>query len=78
MPAGWGEEERFAAAMEYGATPGYAGTRDDATEDLARELELVALLQSAGRRSGSPRRSPPNTRRHRTRVGTPTTPVRWT
>jgi len=48
MPAGWGEEERFAAAMEYGATPGYAGTRDDATEDLARELELVALLQSAG------------------------------
>ena len=48
MPAGWGEEERFAAAIEYGATPGYAGTRDDATEDLARELELVALLQSAG------------------------------
>jgi len=48
MPAGWGEEERFAAAIEYGATPGYAGAHDDATEDLARELELVALLQSAG------------------------------
>jgi hypothetical protein len=43
MPAGWGEEERFAAEVEYGP-----GAGDDGAEDLARELELVALLRSAG------------------------------
>jgi len=60
MPAGWGEEERFAAAVEYGATPGYTGAGDDATEDLARELELVALLRSAGPAlSPTPAASPP-------------------
>jgi hypothetical protein len=43
MPAGWGEEERFAAEVEYGR-----GLGDDGAEDLARELELVALLRAAG------------------------------
>jgi hypothetical protein len=43
MPAGWGEEERYAAEVEYGR-----GVGDDGAEDLARELELVALLRSAG------------------------------
>jgi hypothetical protein len=43
MPAGWGEEERFAAEVEYGP-----GVGDGEAEDLARELELVALLRSAG------------------------------
>lgn len=45
MPAGRGEEERFAAGVEYGSIPGSLGAGD---EDLARELELVALLRSAG------------------------------
>jgi uncharacterized membrane protein YgcG len=45
MPAGRGEEERFAAGVEYGSIPGFLGAGD---EDLARELELVALLRSAG------------------------------
>ncbi|OLT13387.1 hypothetical protein BJF78_03385 [Pseudonocardia sp. CNS-139] len=43
MPAGQGEDaERFAAALEQGTPPGFA---DD---DLARELEIVAMLRSAG------------------------------
>ena len=46
MPAGRGEEERFAAGVEYGSMPASSGAGDD--EDLARELELVALLRSAG------------------------------
>ena len=46
MPAGRGEEERFAAAVEYGATPSPGG--DDGSDGLARELEIVALLRSAG------------------------------
>lgn len=46
MPAGRGEEERFAAGVEYGSIPASLRTGDD--EDLARELELVALLRSAG------------------------------
>ena len=48
MPAGRGEEERFAAEVEYGSTPVPTGAGDDGTEGLARELELVALLRSAG------------------------------
>ena len=44
MPAGWGEEERFAAAMECG-TPSVG---DDGSDGLARELEIAALLRSAG------------------------------
>ncbi len=44
MPAGWGEEERFAAAMESG-TPSVG---DDGSDGLARELEIAALLRSAG------------------------------
>ena len=43
MPAGQGEEERFAAAVEQGTPPGAVG--DD---ELARELELVAVLRAAG------------------------------
>jgi Domain of unknown function (DUF5667) len=44
MPAGQGKDaERFAAAVEQGTPPGFAG--DD---DLARELEIVAMLRSAG------------------------------
>src|SRR5688572_10646548 len=44
MPAGQGKDaERFAAAVEQGTPPGYAG--DD---DLARELEIVAMLRSSG------------------------------
>ncbi len=45
MPAGWGEEERFAAAMESGTTPSVG---DDGSDGLARELEIAALLRSAG------------------------------
>jgi hypothetical protein len=45
MPAGWGEEERFAAEVERGRTP--VGI-DDGMDDLAHELEIVALLRSAG------------------------------
>jgi hypothetical protein len=44
MPAGWGEEERFAAAVECGTTP----VGDDGPDGLARELEIAALLRSAG------------------------------
>ncbi|HEX5811863.1 MAG TPA: DUF5667 domain-containing protein [Pseudonocardia sp.] len=44
MPAGWGEEERFAAAMESGPT----SVGDDGSDGLARELEIAALLRSAG------------------------------
>ena len=44
MPAGRGEEERFAAAMECG-TPSVG---DDGSDGLARELEIAALLRSAG------------------------------
>ena len=44
MPAGWGEEERFAAAMESGTT----SVGDDGSDGLARELEIAALLRSAG------------------------------
>ena len=47
MPAGRGEEERFAAEVEYGSTPVSAGA-GDGTEGFERELELVALLRSAG------------------------------
>jgi Domain of unknown function (DUF5667) len=44
MPAGQGKDaERFAAAVEQGTPPGFAG--DD---DLARELEIVAMLRSRG------------------------------
>jgi hypothetical protein len=44
MPAGQGKDaERFAAAVEQGTPPGLAG--DD---DLARELEIVAMLRSSG------------------------------
>ncbi|HYH30172.1 MAG TPA: DUF5667 domain-containing protein [Pseudonocardia sp.] len=44
MPAGQGkDEERFAAAVESGTPLGAAG--DD---DLARELEIVAMLRSRG------------------------------
>ena len=48
MPAGRGEEERFAAEVEYGSTPVRTGAGDDGTEGFERELELVALLRSAG------------------------------
>ena len=47
MPAGRGEEERFAAEVEYGSTPVPTGA-GDGTEGFERELELVALLRSAG------------------------------
>ncbi|MEN3266151.1 DUF5667 domain-containing protein [Pseudonocardia sp.] len=44
MPAGQGKDaERFAVAVEQGTPPGFAG--DD---DLARELEIVAMLRSRG------------------------------
>ncbi|GAA1285887.1 hypothetical protein GCM10009609_59360 [Pseudonocardia aurantiaca] len=44
MPAGQGKDaERFAAAVEQGTPLGFAG--DD---ELARELEIVAMLRSAG------------------------------
>jgi hypothetical protein len=44
MPAGQGKDaERFAATVEQGTPPGFAG--DD---DLARELEIVAMLRSRG------------------------------
>src|SRR5689334_14117718 len=43
MPAGQGEEERFAAAVEDAPTGvGYGGA------EFGRELELVALLRTAG------------------------------
>jgi hypothetical protein len=48
MPAGRGEEERFAAQVEYGSTSVPPGAGDDGTEGFERELELVALLRSAG------------------------------
>ncbi len=44
MPAGMGEEERFAAAVELGTTPGPVGRGDS----LPRDLEIVALLRDAG------------------------------
>ena len=44
MPAGRGEEERFAAAMECG-TPSVG---DDGSDGLARDLEIAALLRFAG------------------------------
>ena len=47
MPAGRGEEERFAAEVEYGSTSVPTGA-GDGTEGFERELELVALLRSAG------------------------------
>jgi hypothetical protein len=44
MPAGQGKDaERFAAAVEQGLPPSFA---DD--DDLARELEIVAMLRSHG------------------------------
>lgn len=45
MPAGRGEEaaERFAAAVELGRTPGLHDV-----DELARELEIVAMLRSRG------------------------------
>jgi hypothetical protein len=44
MPAGQGKDaERFAAAVEQGTPPGFAGE-----DELARELEIVAMLRSAG------------------------------
>jgi hypothetical protein len=44
MPAGQGKDaKRFAAAVEQGTPPGFSG--DD---DLARELEIVAMLRSRG------------------------------
>ncbi|WP_433290015.1 DUF5667 domain-containing protein [Pseudonocardia sp. CA-142604] len=44
MPAGQGKDaERFAAAVEQGTPPGFAGDGD-----LARELEIVAMLRSRG------------------------------
>jgi hypothetical protein len=43
MPAGRGEVERFAAAVELGRTPGLHDV-----DELARELEIVAMLRSRG------------------------------
>ena len=44
MPAGQGKDaERFAAAVEQGTPPGAAGDAE-----LARELEIVAMLRSGG------------------------------
>jgi hypothetical protein len=48
MPAGMGEEERFAAAVENGTTPGSYGWGDDSADSVARELEIVAMLRSGG------------------------------
>jgi uncharacterized membrane protein YgcG len=48
MPAGMGEEERFAAAVEYGTTPASHGRGADSADSLARELEIVALLRAGG------------------------------
>ena len=48
MPAGMGEEERFAAAVEYGTTPAFHGRGIDSADSLAHELEIVALLRSGG------------------------------
>jgi hypothetical protein len=46
MPAGMGEEERFAAAVENGTTPASLGYGDWNADDLGRELEIVGLLRS--------------------------------
>ena len=44
MPAGQGKDaKRFAAAVEQGTPPGFADG-----DDLARELEIVAMLRSRG------------------------------
>jgi hypothetical protein len=44
MPAGQGKDaERFAAAVDQGLPPGFADH-----DDLARELEIVAMLRSRG------------------------------
>ena len=53
MPAGMGEEERFAAAVEHGTTPASLGWGEDGAESVARELEIVAML-----RSGAPTLAP--------------------
>jgi hypothetical protein len=48
MPAGQGEEERFAAAVEYGPVEYGAAAGVDVDTEFAHELELVALLRSGG------------------------------
>src|SRR5215218_3417541 len=48
MPAGMGEEERFAAAVEHGTTPASHGRGAGSADFLARELEIVVLLRSGG------------------------------
>jgi len=48
MPAGMGEEERFAATVENGTTPASYGRGDDSADSFARELEIVAMLRSGG------------------------------
>jgi hypothetical protein len=53
MPAGQGEEERFAGAVEYGTTPATVRGTDDSAGGLVRELEIVAML-----RSGAPALAP--------------------
>lgn len=62
MPAGMGEEERFAAAVENGTTPAFAGGVHSSAGELARDLEVVALL-----RAGGPGLRPDPAARERTR-----------
>jgi hypothetical protein len=62
MPAGMGEEERFAAAVENGTTPASFGYGDTSADDLVRELEIVGLL-----RSGAPALGPEPGARERAR-----------
>jgi Domain of unknown function (DUF5667) len=62
MPAGMGEEERFAAAVENGTTPASLGYGDWNADDLGRELEIVGLL-----RSGAPALGPEPGARERAR-----------
>src|SRR5919206_184005 len=62
MPAGMGEEERFAAAVEHGTIPAFVGRGDDNVDDLGRELEIVAML-----RSGAPALGPDPAARERAR-----------
>ena len=50
MPAGMGEEERFANAVENGTTPASFGRGEDT---MVRELEIVGML-----RSGAPAYGP--------------------
>jgi hypothetical protein len=58
-----GEEERFAAAVENGTTPAFAGHGDRGADDLSRRLEIVALL----RHSGAPALGPEPGARERAR-----------